>query len=146
MQYPLLLYGWLCEQARWSKSCVLISYPSGQDEPILLVRVLPLHSCNLGVIFLHYIINYSLLTKFVWSRWLDIVFFFSFLKAHKKTTWPISCHLDLMLVNNAYVYYKYVYLPYTDISSAASLLNQTSPPELSGATVPCKYSVGYQYI
>lgn len=30
-QYCILLYGWLCEWARWTKSCALIGYPSGQD-------------------------------------------------------------------------------------------------------------------
>ena len=38
-QYNNLLYGWLREGARWSESCVLIGYPSGQDGP----------SCPLGI-------------------------------------------------------------------------------------------------
>ena len=29
-----LLYGCLCEQAKGSESCVLIGYPSKQDEPV----------------------------------------------------------------------------------------------------------------
>ena len=33
--YLRVLYGWIREQARWSKLCVLICYPSGHDRPIL---------------------------------------------------------------------------------------------------------------
>jgi len=35
IQKPSLLYGQLCEQARWIESCAVIGYPSGQDGAIL---------------------------------------------------------------------------------------------------------------
>ena len=53
-----LLYDWLRECARWSESCVLIGYPSGQDGPILPAREFPLCSRKseffFGVIFWPY--------------------------------------------------------------------------------------------
>ena len=36
-----LWYGWICERAGWSESCVLIGYPRGQDAPILPARDFP---------------------------------------------------------------------------------------------------------
>ena len=33
-----LLYSWIRERAAWSESCVLIGYPSGQDDPVLHSR------------------------------------------------------------------------------------------------------------
>ena len=57
LSYDCLLhvYGWLHERARWSKSCVLIGYPSGQDGPILPAQNCLLCSRNhLGVIFWPY--------------------------------------------------------------------------------------------
>lgn len=30
-----MLYGWICEQTRWSECCVLIGYPNRQYEPSL---------------------------------------------------------------------------------------------------------------
>ena len=50
-KYVTLLYGWLRKRARWSESCVLIGYPSGQDGPILPARDCPLCAHHLGVIF-----------------------------------------------------------------------------------------------
>ena len=38
LQEKHLLYGCLSERARWSESCVLIGYPSGQDGPICPAR------------------------------------------------------------------------------------------------------------
>ena len=42
--YKKLFYGLLRKRARWSESCVLIGYPSGQDGPILPARDFPLCS------------------------------------------------------------------------------------------------------
>ena len=64
-----LLYGQLRERARWTKSCNVIGYVSGQDGAI---SGLPVVS-NMKNFPESQIIN-PLLTKFVWSRWLDIGF------------------------------------------------------------------------
>ena len=42
-QEDILLYGKLCERARWTKSREMIGYPSGQDGAILPARDYPLY-------------------------------------------------------------------------------------------------------
>ena len=59
------LYGWIREWARWSKSCVLIGYTSGQDGPILgFPALVPLET------FWRY--NESFIDQRVRPRWLSI--------------------------------------------------------------------------
>ena len=84
----------------------MIGYLKGQDGAVLPTRdylLYPARKISLKAIFT---ID-SLLTKLVWSRWLDIGLV-QILRVygprpslspqtHKKITWPISSHLDLVL-------------------------------------------------
>ena len=45
LDFPLL-YGKLRERARWTKSCAVIGYPSGQDGAILPARDFPLYPAS----------------------------------------------------------------------------------------------------
>ena len=39
--YPAILYGWIRKRERWSAFCVLIGYPSRQDEPNMRIWDFP---------------------------------------------------------------------------------------------------------
>jgi len=105
IQKPSLLYGQLCEQARWIESYPVIGYPSGQDGAILPAQDYMHVSCKKNFSESH-IINPSS-TKLIRLRWLDIGFVLFFVslwtstvsvhKHSKKGTWPKSSHLDLTL-------------------------------------------------
>ena len=45
-QYLLQFYGWIRERARWSKSCVLIGYSSGQTNQACLVKIAGYWPCK----------------------------------------------------------------------------------------------------
>ena len=99
-------YGWTRERAKWSQSCVLIGYLSGQDGSILPARDFPLWSRERKSSLFYYIIN-PLLTKLDRSRWLEVYwprslifcFFIDldfFLAINmQQWTWPIFNHFGL---------------------------------------------------
>ena len=88
-----------CQLARWSESCVLIGYPSGQDGPFLPPRDFPRWSCNKSSLVGH-VIN-PLLTKLTRSRWFYEIWPPSFLWFYH---WPrLSTILTWRLVSNSYL-------------------------------------------
>ena len=145
----LLLHGWLREQTRWSKSCVLIGYPSGHYGPILDCPLDPAKAKFFGVTFWPYnksFIDQACLVKKA-GYWLRSFLRFygplggggglsRSIKKQQKRTWPISSHLDrTSLVNNAYIlhhqisfqiiiFHNYLSCPW-EVQRLSSLYNET---------------------
>lgn len=61
--YCIPFYGWIRERERWSESCILIGYPSGQDWPFLPSRDLP----RIPVLVLLYLVSKGFLNVFLTS-------------------------------------------------------------------------------
>ena len=68
-QRSLLFYGYLCAKAKWYESCLWLATWLGKMVVSFPLR-LPAVYCK-KIVFFFYEIN-PLLTKTVWSRWLDI--------------------------------------------------------------------------
>ena len=95
-------YLWIHEQARWSESFNLIGYP----RPILPAKDFPHWPCKTKLSF--WPSNRSFIWPSLFSQfdWILTLIFFALLSTSastwsikaQKRTWPISSHLDLLLV------------------------------------------------
>ena len=83
---------WLATQA--SKMELHVSYPLRTTRCILQEKFLESHRIN----------PFSLLTKLVQSRWMDIGLVLFLQVFRRKRTWPISSHLYMYLASITHIY------------------------------------------